>query len=92
MEALSLQGNLWIYGIRNELMIASFDHITDTHEDNCMKEVEVSKQYVPPTLASLLAIRKEPLANDNNELNHFVSLYFYSFVDIKHRKEFKSLL
>ncbi|VDK87122.1 unnamed protein product [Litomosoides sigmodontis] len=66
-EAHSLQGNLWIYGIRNELMIASFDHIVDSHEEDCVKEVKVSKQYAPP----MLAIKKEPLPNDNNELIQF---------------------
>ncbi|CAG9531004.1 unnamed protein product [Cercopithifilaria johnstoni] len=71
IEALSLQDNLWIYGTRNELMIASFDHIINAHENSCNKEVQISKQYVPPTIASLLTIKKEPLPVDSNELNHF---------------------
>ncbi|VBB26745.1 unnamed protein product [Acanthocheilonema viteae] len=71
IEALSLQGNLWIYGIRNELMIASFDRVINVHENNFIKEMQISKQYVPPTLASLLTVKKEPSPGDNNELNHF---------------------
>lgn len=79
IEALSLQGNLWIYGIRNELMVASFDHIMNARDESDIKKKQMSKQSIPPTLASLLTIKKKPLAGDNNEFNHFVS-YFTLFL------------
>ncbi|VIO99049.1 Helix-loop-helix DNA-binding domain containing protein [Brugia malayi] len=71
VEALSLQGNLWIYGIRNELMVASFDHVMDSHEDSDVVEEQMSKQYASPILSSLLAIKKESLSGDSREFNHF---------------------
>ncbi|KAM3716427.1 PAS domain-containing protein [Dirofilaria immitis] len=71
IEALSLQGNIWIYGIRNDLMISSFNRFTDDHEDYDINEEQMPKQYASPILASLLAIKKEPLSEDNNELNHY---------------------
>uniref|UniRef100_A0A0R3RVT9 BHLH domain-containing protein n=1 Tax=Elaeophora elaphi TaxID=1147741 RepID=A0A0R3RVT9_9BILA len=72
MEAHSLQDNLWIYGIRNELMVASFDHLIDAqYENSAMKELQLPKPHAPSTLLSLLAIKKEPLVGDDNELNHF---------------------
>ncbi|EFO26708.1 helix-loop-helix DNA-binding domain-containing protein [Loa loa] len=70
-EALSLHGNLWIYGIRNELMLPFFDRMSEVYEDSNAKEEHVSKQYAPPTFVSLLTIKKESLPSDNSEFNQF---------------------
>ncbi|VDP25946.1 unnamed protein product [Onchocerca flexuosa] len=72
MEALTLQGNMWLYGIRNDLMITSFDRISDIDKDCNVTKGQMSKESDSPILASLLAIKKEQLSGDNNELNHFV--------------------
>uniref|UniRef100_A0A915PVH1 BHLH domain-containing protein n=1 Tax=Setaria digitata TaxID=48799 RepID=A0A915PVH1_9BILA len=70
IEALSLQGNIWIYGIRNEIMLASCDHLTMLDAGDGTKQEQISKQYTPPALASLLTVKKESLSVDNNKLIH----------------------
>ncbi|VDN18341.1 unnamed protein product [Gongylonema pulchrum] len=65
-EALSLQGNAWIYGIRDEFVAPRIDACSKGCKSG---RLELATAHLPPVLVSLLAaIKKEPDITEAGDL------------------------